>query len=63
MESSKKATEDGFNELINGQKAHSGRAIVTLAQFDQDDDAPVPEFIYQNKPINDVPGLTLIRAG
>ena len=63
MESSKKATEDGFNELISAQKADPGQAIVTLAQFDKYNDAPVPEFVYQNKAINDVPKLALIPRG
>lgn len=63
MESSKEATEDGFNELISALKADPGQAFVTLAQFDKYHDAPVPEFVYQNKPINDVPKLALIPRG
>lgn len=50
-----KATEDGFNEFINGQKAEPGEALVTLAQFDTH-----YEVVYQNKPISDVPPLELV---
>ena len=54
MGSRAKATEDGFNEFINGQKAEPGEALVTLAQFDTH-----YEVVYQNKPIADVPPLEL----
>ncbi len=55
MESSKKATEDGWRELINEQRQQPGRCQVTLAQFDTvyevlysvTDAAEVPEFVVQ----------------
>lgn len=34
MEESKKATEDGWRELLNEQLLEPGRCEVTLAQFD-----------------------------
>ena len=53
MHGSKLATEDGWRELINGQRAEQGRCEVTLAQFDTTYEvlyppteiAAVPEFI------------------
>lgn len=53
MNASKEATEDGWRELINGQRQQPGRCEVTLAQFDNDyevlypptDIAQVPEFV------------------
>jgi hypothetical protein len=63
MESCKRATEDGFNELINSQKQLPDRAVVTLAQFDQHPGAPVPDSVYTNKPITDVPKLNLKPRG
>ncbi|MGI9162710.1 MAG: vWA domain-containing protein [Mycobacterium sp.] len=53
MQRSKAATEDGWSELINGQRAEQGSCEVTLAQFDSryevlyppTDIAAVPEFI------------------
>ncbi|MGE2733246.1 VWA domain-containing protein [Mycolicibacterium vaccae] len=55
METSKKATEDGWRELINEQRQIPGRAVVTLAQFDTEyellyseaDIADLPEFFVQ----------------
>lgn len=55
METSKKATEDGWRELLNEQRQHPGACQVTLAQFDTEyelvypttDIADVPEFILQ----------------
>lgn len=55
MASAVEATQDGFNELINGQKGKPGTARVTLAQFDN-----VYELVYQDKPIDEVPPLVLI---
>ena len=65
MQSCRRATEDGFNEFINGQRAESSEAIVTLAQFDRDmsNTHPVVEFVYRNKPIDDVPKLELVPRG
>lgn len=63
MESCKDATEDGFDEYINGQKTQPGKALVTLAQFDAHPGAPVPEFCYTNTPIADVPKLVLDPRG
>ena len=53
MQRSKAATEDGWGELINGQRAEQGNCEVTLAQFDTHyevlypptDIAAVPEFV------------------
>lgn len=53
METSIQSTEDGWRELINGQRAVPGRCQVTLAQFDTEyevlypptDIAAVPEFV------------------
>ena len=55
METSKKATEDGWRELINEQRQQPGQCQVTLAQFDTvyevlfpaTDIAEVPEFAVQ----------------
>ncbi|ASZ74757.1 hypothetical protein KHO57_gp147 [Mycobacterium phage Phabba] len=55
MRSRARSTEEGFNELINGQKAEPGTARVTLAQFDD-----VYEVVYANKPIDEVPPLSLV---
>lgn len=52
------STQDGFNELINGQKNEPGTARVTLAQFDN-----VYEVVYQNKPLDEVPPLNLQPRG
>ena len=60
MQSSVEATQDGFDELINGQRAEPGQALVTLAQFDKHGEAPVPEFVYVNQPIAEVPKLQLV---
>ena len=55
METSKKATEDGWRELVNEQRQQPGQCQVTLAQFDTvyevlysaTDIADVPEFVVQ----------------
>lgn len=54
MRGREEATQDGFNEFINGQKSEPGEALVTLAQFDTE-----YEIVYQNKPVADVPPLVL----
>jgi uncharacterized protein YegL len=53
-----KSTQDGFDELINGQKAQPGTARVTLAQFDTE-----YEVVYQNLALDEVPALKLIARG
>lgn len=53
-----RATEEGFNELINGQKAEPGTARVTLAQFDTE-----YEVVYEDKALDEVPPLQLIPRG
>ncbi|QZE10524.1 hypothetical protein SEA_SCOOBYDOOBYDOO_207 [Mycobacterium phage ScoobyDoobyDoo] len=58
MHGREKFTADGFAELINGQKAEPGTALVTLAQFDT-----VYEVVYQNTPIAEVPPLNLVPRG
>ena len=63
MSTSKEATEKGFDELINGQKSEPGEAVVTLAQFDAHPGASVPEFVYTNLPIAEVPPLELVPRG
>lgn len=55
MQTSKQATEDGWRELINGQREQPGRCQVTLARFDTEyevlysdtDIADVPEFVVE----------------
>ena len=55
METSKKATEDGWRELVDEQRQQPGQCQVTLAQFDTvyevlysaTDIAEVPEFVVQ----------------
>jgi hypothetical protein len=69
MSSCVAATQDGFDELINSQKrSPSGDCIVTLAQFDyhlnhDGSEAPIPDFIYSNRPIAQVPKLILTPRG
>lgn len=83
MSSSVRATCDGFDELIKGQKETPGKALVTLAQFDkvqnygflhttvsttgfgieQPGPSPIPEFVYRNRPLDEVPPLQLIPRG
>jgi hypothetical protein len=58
MQSSVSATQEGFDELINGQKKEPGSALVTLTQFDD-----VYEVVYTNKPIDEVPKLSLVPRG
>jgi uncharacterized protein YegL len=58
MRGREEATQDGFDEFINGQKSEPGEALVTLAQFDDRYD-----IVYQNKPIAEVPPLVLQPRG
>lgn len=70
MSSSKRATEDGWRELIEEQKKQPGECIVTLAQFDlaggfvggvSSDE--IVEWVYRNTPVADVPEFILIPRG
>jgi len=64
MATCRRATEDGFNEFINGQKQEPGRTIVTLAQFDSHAGCTLAtEFVYRNRPIDEVPPLVLSPRG
>lgn len=63
MSGCRKATEDGFNELINGQKQEPGECRVTLAQFDKHGTAPILTRTYSNMPIHQVPLLSLHPRG
>lgn len=74
MSSSKQATEDGWRELIAGQKKLSGECLVTLAQFDlpggfigyaeiATPPNSVVEWVYKNTPIAEVPEFVLVPRG
>lgn len=54
MQDCKRATETGFDELINKQRTEPGTAIVTLSMFDD-----VYENVYANVPIDRVGPLEL----
>jgi hypothetical protein len=58
MEAVKSDTEGGFNAFVDAQRAEPGDASVTLAQFDTD-----YEVVYANRPLADVPRLTLQPRG
>jgi hypothetical protein len=58
METSKAATEDGWRELINEQRALPGQCLMTLAQFDTQ-----YEVVYRATPIADVPELVVVPRG
>ena len=58
METSKKATEDGWRELINEQHQQPGQCQVTLAQFDT-----VYEVVYSATDIADVPEFVVEPRG
>ncbi len=58
METSKRATEDGWRELINEQRRLPGRCEMTLAQFDTQ-----YEVVYPATPIADVPELIVEPRG
>ncbi|MGD9621370.1 MAG: VWA domain-containing protein [Mycolicibacterium sp.] len=55
MESCKKATETGFDELIAKQRSAPGQANVTLSMFDNEYDN-----VYTNVPIAEVGKLNLV---
>lgn len=70
MSSSKRATEEGWAELINEQKKQPGECLVTLAQFDLaggfgaiSDSHNVVEWVYRNTPVADVPEFILVPRG
>ena len=54
MESIADDTRGGFDAYIAGERSQSGSTLVTLAQFDN-----VYDVVYQNRPIDEVPPLTL----
>lgn len=51
-------TRGGFDAYIAGQRGQSGTTLVTLAQFDN-----VYDVVYENRPIGEVPPLTLEPRG
>lgn len=55
MQDIKRATETGFDELINKQRSEPGEAVVTLSMFDD-----VYENVYADRPIVDVTPLQLV---
>jgi hypothetical protein len=58
MESIADDTRGGFDAYIAGERSQSGSTLVTLAQFDN-----VYDVVYQNRPIDEVPPLTLEPRG
>ena len=58
MSTSVQATEDGWRELINGQRQNPGLCYVTLAQFDAE-----YEVVYPPTDINAVPEFHLVPRG
>jgi len=58
MESIADDTRGGFDAYIASQRGQSGTTLVTLAQFDNEYDV-----VYQNRPVGDVPPLTLEPRG
>jgi hypothetical protein len=58
MQSIKTDTEGGFSAFVAEQRAAAGECRVTLAQFDND-----YEVVYADKPIAEVPPLTLAPRG
>lgn len=58
MQSIKTDTEGGFSAFVAEQRAAAGECRVTLAQFDND-----YEMVYADKPIAEVPPLTLAPRG
>lgn len=51
-------TRGGFDSLIAAERAQAGTTLVTLAQFDNE-----YQLVYENRPIADVPSLTLEPRG
>lgn len=58
MSTSVQATEDGWRELINGQRQNPGLCFVTLAQFDSE-----YEVVYPPTDIHAVPEFVLVPRG
>ena len=58
MESIADDTRGGFDAYIAAERRQPGTTLVTLAQFDDRYDV-----VYQNRPISDVPALTLEPRG
>lgn len=58
MRTSVQVTEDGWRELINGQRQNPGLCYVTLAQFDTE-----YEVVYPPTDINAVPEFGLVPRG
>ena len=58
MQAIRSDTEGGFNAFIEEQRKAPGRCTVTLAQFDTD-----YEVTYEDRPIDEVPPLTLTPRG
>jgi hypothetical protein len=58
MQSIKTDTEGGFDAFVEAQRALPGRAVVTLARFDNE-----YERVYTAKPIAEVPPLQLLPRG
>jgi hypothetical protein len=58
MSTSVQATEDGWRELINGERQNPGLCYVTLAQFDNE-----YEVVYPPTVINAVPKFGLVPRG
>jgi Mg-chelatase subunit ChlD len=56
MSAVRDATVSGFNEFIAGQKAVPGDARITLIQFDTENPY---ELVFDRKPIQEVPKLTV----
>lgn len=54
MGSCRDSTIAGFNEFLKGQQQVPGRAVLTLAQFDN-----VYEIVHDFRNLHDVPGLTV----
>jgi hypothetical protein len=51
-------TRGGFDAFIASQRGHQGSTVVTLAQFDDK-----YEMVYENRPVDEVPALTLDPRG
>ncbi|MCW1958742.1 MAG: VWA domain-containing protein [Mycobacterium sp.] len=58
MSTSVEATEDGWRELVSGQRANPGTCQVTLAQFDHE-----YEVLYRPTDLASVPEFTLVPRG
>jgi len=58
METSKKATEDGWRELVNEQRQQPGQCQVTLAEFDT-----IYEVVYSVTDITEVPEFVVRPRG